>query len=131
MSDNRLCGRRILVVEDEILVAMLLEDLLADLGCEVVGPAVSVDQALKMIEDAGAIDAAVLDVNLHGAKSYPVADELATRNVPFMFSTAYSRKALRDGYAHLPLLQKPFSQQQLGDAIAELLSPPVQDAPAG
>lgn len=125
MSDNRLSGRRILLVEDEMLVAMLLEDMLADLGCEVVGPAASVDKALKTIETAGAIDAAVLDVNLFGAKSYPVADELVARNVPFTFSTAYGKKYLDDGYARFPLLQKPFSQQNLGNAIARLLSSSV------
>lgn len=121
MTDNFLSGR-ILVVEDEMIVAMLLEDLLTELGCEIIGPAANVEQALKMIETAGVLDAAVLDINLNGVESYSVADELAARNVPFVFSTSYGRKSLHKGYSRFPLLQKPFSLQELGDAINELLS---------
>src|SRR6202045_5470871 len=84
-----LSGRRVLVVEDETMVAWLLEDMLADLGCAVVGPAAHVNQALAML-DAEAIDAAVLDVNLQGQKSYPIADAIAARGVPFAFSTGYN-----------------------------------------
>src|SRR4051794_22900016 len=92
MTDCPLSGRRVLVVEDEMIVAWLLQDMLADLGCAVVGPAARVSQALAMI-DAEAIDAAVLDVNLNGQKSYPVADALAARGMPFVFSTGYGRRA--------------------------------------
>ena len=74
-------GRRVLLVEDEMIVAWLLVDMLDDLGCAIVGPATSVNQALAMI-DAEAIDAAVLDVNLNGQMSYPIADVLAARGVP-------------------------------------------------
>ena len=88
-----LSGRRVLVVEDETMVAWLLEDMLADLGCAVVGPAARVNQALAML-DAEAIDAAVLDVNLNGQMSYPVADALAARGVPFVFSTGYNKDSL-------------------------------------
>ena len=101
-------GRRVLVVEDEMIVAWLLEDMLADLGCAVVGPASSVEQALAMI-DAEAIDVAVLDVNLNGQMSYPIADALATRGVPFVFSTGYDKDTLLDGYRIFPVLQKPFT----------------------
>jgi len=96
-------GRRVLVVEDEVLVAWLLEDMLADLGCAVVGPAVSVKQALAMI-DAEAIDVAVLDVNLNGQLSYPIADALAARGVPFVFSTGYDKDRMLDGYKTFPVL---------------------------
>ena len=107
MTDCPLSGRRVLVVEDEMIVAWLLQDMLADLGCAVVGPAARVYQALAMI-DAEAIDAAVLDVNLNGQKSYPVADALAARGMPFVFSTGYETESLPNAYQRLPLLQKPF-----------------------
>jgi CheY-like chemotaxis protein len=79
------------VVEDEMLVAWLLEAILCDLGCSVVGPTSSVDQAPLAVLDAQPIDAALLDVNLNGQKSFPVADVLAVRAVPFSFSTGYHK----------------------------------------
>ena len=115
-------GRRVLLVEDEMLVVWLLEDMLADLGCAVVGPASNVNQALAMI-DAEAIDVAVLDVNLNGQKSYPVADALAARGVPFVFSTGYDKDMLLPGYRSFPVLQKPFHRSELNDTLAKLLMP--------
>jgi DNA-binding NtrC family response regulator len=109
------------LVEDEMLVAWLLEDMLADLGCAVVGPASSVNQALAMI-DVEAIDAAVLDVNLNGQMSYPIADALAARGVPFVFSTGYDKDTLLDGYRTFPVLQKPFHQSELSDTFSKLLT---------
>ena len=114
--------RRVLLVEDEMFVAWLLEDMLADLGCAVVGPASSVNQALAMI-DAEAIDAAVLDVNLNGQMSYPVADALAARGVPFVISTGYDKDTLPDDYRTFPVLQKPIQRSELSDALAKLLTP--------
>jgi DNA-binding NtrC family response regulator len=116
-----LSGCRVLVVEDEMIVAWLLEDILSDLGCAVVGPAASVKQALAMV-GAEAIDAAVLDVNLDGEMSYPVADALAARGVPFVFSTGYDKNRLLDGYRTFPALQKPFHRSDLGDTLAKLLA---------
>src|SRR5476649_920932 len=113
-------GRRVLLVEDEMIVAWLLTEMLADLGFTVVGPAVSVNQALAMI-DAEAIDMAVLDVNLNGQMSYPIADALAARGVPFVFSTGYDRDRLPDDYRNFPVLQKPFRRSELLDTLAELL----------
>jgi DNA-binding NtrC family response regulator len=115
-------GRRVLVVEDEMIVAWLLEDMLADLGCAVVGPAASVNQALAMI-DAEAIDAAVLDVNLNGQLSYPIADVLAARGVPFVFSTGYDKDRLLTGYRTFPMMQKPFHRSELENTIEQLLAP--------
>ena len=120
--NSRLSGRKVLVVEDEMIVAWLLEDMLVDLGCAIVGPANSVNQALAMI-DAEAFDAAVLDVNLDGQMSYPVADALTARGMPFVFSTGYDKDTLRDGYRTFPVLQKPFHRSELGDALAKLLTP--------
>jgi CheY-like chemotaxis protein len=110
------------LVEDEMIVAWLLEEMLADFGCAVVGPAASVNQALAMI-DAEAIDAAVLDVNLNGQMSYPIADALAARGVPFVFSTGNDKDRLLDGYRTFPVLQKPFHRSELGDTLAKLLTP--------
>jgi CheY-like chemotaxis protein len=115
-------GRRVLVVENEMIVAWLLEDMLADLGCAVVGPAARVNQALAMI-DAEAIDVAVLDINLNGQMSYSLADALAARGVPFVFSTGYDKDSLLDGYRTFPVLQKPFHRSELGDTLAKLLTP--------
>ena len=117
-----LSGRRVLVVEDETMVAWLLEDMLADLGCAVVGPAAHVNQALAML-DAEALDAAVVDINLNGQKSYPVADALAARGVPFVFSTGYNKDSLPNSYQSFPALQKPFDRLKLGDTLAKLLTP--------
>ena len=125
-------GRSVLVVEDEMLVAWLLEDMLVELGCLVVGPAASVKQALAMIE-ANAIDVAVLDVNLNGEMSYSVADALAARGVPFVFVTAYAKDRMLSGYQSFPVLQKPFHRAELRATLARLLTPnepTVEPAPA-
>lgn len=123
---NPLCDRRILVVEDEMLVAALLQDMLAELGCVVIGPAATVDEALARIE-TDALDAAVLDVNLGGQMSYPVADALLARHVPFVLSTGYPSSRLQEGYRSFPALQKPYHVSELRDALADVLA---QDSPA-
>jgi len=120
--NSPISGSRVLLVEDEMLVVWLLEDMLAELDCVVVGPASSVNQALAMI-DAEAIDAAVLDVNLNGQLSYPIADALAARGVPFVFSTGYDKDTLLGGYRTFPVLQKPFHRLELSDTLAKLLTP--------
>lgn len=106
-----------------MLVAMLIEDTLADFGCEIIGPAARVEQALKMIETTGPLHAAVLDVNLIGEKSYSVADDLAARDVPFLFMTGYRRESLFPEYRSFPILQKPVGRRALGDALAKLVMP--------
>jgi CheY-like chemotaxis protein len=118
--NQSLAGRRVLVVEDEMLVAWLLEDLLSDFGCTVVGPAARVDQALAML-DTEAIDAAILDVNLNGQKSFPVADALTVRGVPFAFSTGYHKDSLPSAYQSFLVLQKPFSQLELASILMKLM----------
>ena len=114
--------RRVLMVEDEMIVAWLLEDMLRDLGCSVIGPAGNVKQALAMIE-VEAIDVAVLDVNLNGEMSYPIADALAARGVPFVFVTGYDKDRILDVYQSFPVLQKPFHRSELSDILARLLTP--------
>lgn len=120
MSADDLAGRRILVVEDEAMIAMLLEDILDELGCAVVGPVARADQALTAIE-AESLDGAVLDVNLNGEPSYEVADALAARGVPFMFITGYGEAGLKDGYRHHPVMQKPFTRDDLDRALRGLV----------
>ena len=110
-------GLRVLLVEDEMLVCMDIEDMLAELGCTVVGPAARVDQALEFIQREP-VDMAVLDVNLGKERSYPVADQLRARGVPFLLSTGYAE--VEPDYSDYPRLQKPFSQQQFAVALEAL-----------
>ena len=123
MTEKLLSGRRILVVEDEMLVLMSIEDMLADLGCESVAAAATVDQAVALI-DAQVFDAAMLDMNLNGTKSFPVADKLAALGVPFIFATGYSAQDMRDGYGDRPLLKKPIRYAELAGVFASLLARP-------
>jgi CheY-like chemotaxis protein len=122
VTENLLAGRRILVVEDEMLILLMIEDMLADLGCKFVGAATNVDEALALI-NAEAFDAAMVDVNLDGMTSYPVADALAVRGVPFVFSTGYSGQSLAEGYRHRPMLGKPYRDAQLVEMLTRLLHP--------
>lgn len=117
--DELLSGRRFLVVEDEMMVLMMIETMLTDLGCSAIAVAASVDQALALI-DAQAFDAAMLDVNLNGQRSYAVADALAERSVPFFFSTGYGARGVVEPYTHHPLLKKPFQFSALEAMIRRL-----------
>ena len=114
-------SRRVLLVEDEMMVAGMVQRMLTDLGYAVVGPATTVDEAMEMI-GGGGIDAAVLDINLDGEMSYPVADELIGRGIPFVFSTGYGGGDLPDAYQGSHVLKKPFRRSGLGDALAGLLA---------
>lgn len=111
-------GLRVLVVEDGMMVAMLMEDLLEEFGCKIVGPAASVDKALALIATE-AIDGAMLDLNLDGHDAYPVADELARRGLPFIFVTGYGDQELRGGYNNRPRLPKPFRRPDLKRIMTE------------
>ncbi len=113
-------GRRVLLVEDESLVAMLAEDMLMDLGCEVV-LAMRLDKALALAR-TGTFDAAVLDVNLGDTRSYPVADVLFERSLPFLFATGYGAKGLDAAYQGVPVLQKPYQQGPMEHLLHRLLT---------
>jgi CheY-like chemotaxis protein len=118
---ERLAGRRILVVEDDYLVGLILVDLLEDAGAKVLGPIGSVEEAITFLEDGGeAFDSAVLDVNLHGRKSYPIADALTARSVGFVFATGYGGGALEDRFQRHPRCEKPFDHGALVSALADL-----------
>lgn len=115
-----LAGRRILVVEDEMLVLMNVEMELEDLGCSAICTAASVAEALALLADQS-FDAAVLDVNLAGEKSYPVADTLIQRRIPFAFSTGYSDHGDRIDLESRPVLRKPYSREDMVEVFQQLL----------
>jgi CheY-like chemotaxis protein len=112
-------ARRALIVEDEIMVAMYVEDLLTELGYEVAGLATGLDQALPLARE-GEFDFAVLDINLAGKTSFPVADVLRERGIPFLFASGYSSKGLNDEYRNAIRIQKPFLSRDLAHAIARI-----------
>jgi CheY-like chemotaxis protein len=116
-----LAGRRILVVEDELMIAMLVEDILLDLGCSIVGPAHALADALALARSEPGIDAALLDVNLGGQSVFAVADALREKGVPAIFSTGYGDAGLRDVDRGSPVLQKPFRAGDLARALNEAL----------
>jgi len=118
--NSALAGRRILIVEDESLVAMLLETILEDMGCEIVGPAGSVEEALGIA--TGEIDAALLDVNVAGRHVFPVAEVLEARDVPIIFSTGYGEGGLPDAWRGRPTIQKPFTEETVREALCRALN---------
>ena len=112
---------RILIVEDEYLIRMLLEDMLADLGYQIAAAVGTIKEASELAATA-AFDLAILDVNLDGKEVFPVAEILAKRNLPFVFVTGYGENSLPDPFRGRPALQKPFQAEQLKSALASLLS---------
>lgn len=111
-SDRSASGLRVLLVEDEIMVAVLLEDMLSGFGYEVVGPVAQLSKAVEMAQRED-LDVAILDVNIKGNEVYPVAEALAARGIPFIFATGYAKGGLRAPYLDRPSLQKPFRRQSL------------------
>jgi PAS domain S-box-containing protein len=105
-------GNRILLVEDEALVAMMMRDSLVELGFSVIGPFDRADEALTCAANEP-LDAAILDVNLGGDLVYPVAERLARRDIPFVFVTGYDAENIDTRYAHVPVLQKPIEREVL------------------
>lgn len=117
--NNKLDGLRVLVVEDEMMVSMLIEDMLVDLGCTVVGPASRLDEAMQIADEAE-LDCAVLDVNLGGQPIFPLADRLREKGAPFAFATGYGDAGLREIDKGTPVLQKPFREGDLARVLGEL-----------
>lgn len=108
---------RVLVVEDEALVAMLVEDMLIDMGHQVVAVAHRLEAGMSAVERDG-FDVAVLDVNLNDVKSFPIADALASRGVPFVFATGYGLAGIDARFVGTPTISKPFDERRLAAAIA-------------
>jgi CheY-like chemotaxis protein len=109
---------RILIVEDDTLLATALEMSIEEAGYSVVGQAATVDDALETVRRES-VDAALLDVNLAGELVFPVAEELARRGVPFVFVTAHPRTMIPPGLRDRPLIEKPYSDRALASALAD------------
>lgn len=116
---NGLEGLRILVVEDEPIVAMCLEDILNELGCITVGPVARLCDGLELAEAAG-LDAAILDINLGGERSIGIAEALRDRGVPFAFASGYG--AVPEGYEGQPLIEKPYREAEVVSALTLLMA---------
>jgi CheY-like chemotaxis protein len=124
-AHEALAGLRILVVEDEMLVAMLIEEMLQSLGCEVVGPAATRDEAVAAVR-ANRLDGALLDANLHGEDSSPVAEALRAGGVPFLVVTGYGRGELAGTALNAaPRVKKPFGLQDLARRMSETFLRPA------
>lgn len=122
-DDNRLDGKRVFLVEDEALVAMLVEDMLADEGCTLAATASRVPEAVTKAQDMTLeFDIAILDVNLAGQPVFPVAEVLEARGVPFAFATGYGAGGLPDEWRNRPTLQKPFTAGDIRAVLERLVA---------
>jgi DNA-binding response OmpR family regulator len=110
---------RVLVVEDEMLLAMFMGDTLADFGCDVVGPVARVADGVRLA-NSERLDGAVLDINVAGEKVFPVARELAKRSIPFVFVSGYASASLPKEWEGRPILQKPFKPADLARSMEAL-----------
>ena len=114
-------AKRILIVEDEFLVAMHLGDLLTEMGHQVVGTCSRVQELMELIR-GGNIDFAVLDINLAGARSFPVADLLRQCGISFVFASGYGIEGLVDGYRDEAILRKPYEIDEVRRVIGQALA---------
>jgi len=115
-------GLRLLIVEDEAMVAMMVEDMLEDLGCVVVDVAGTLSRGLALVADPGLdLDGAILDVNLGGDKVYPVAEALTARGIPFIFATGYGIGGIAETFSHVPALAKPYETRALQEMLTAAL----------
>jgi CheY-like chemotaxis protein len=112
---------KVLVVEDESFVALMIEDMLEELGCKVVASAARLKEACSVAATAE-LDLAVLDINLAGERSFPVAEILRDRSVPFIFSTGYGKNGVPAALSEAPVLSKPFSAKELEETLSSALA---------
>jgi two-component SAPR family response regulator len=119
MSETGSAGCRILVVEDEMLIALMIEDVVKDSEGEIVGPVATLEKALKLAGEEE-FDAAILDVTIRGGKVYPVAELLLKRGIPFVFASGYGDWALPEELRGNPRLTKPFTAAALDEQLRSL-----------
>lgn len=120
-----LSGLHLLVVEDEAMVALMVEDILTDLGCTGVEVAGTVGQGLAMVKNPRPLDGAILDVNIGGEKVYPVAEALEAKGVPFIFATGYGIAGISEAFSHVPAIAKPYEPRTLERLLASTLNRPT------
>jgi CheY-like chemotaxis protein len=121
MGEHDLIGKRILVVEDSPVVGPFTADLLDDLGCEVVGPAPNMAAGRELIEQSEP-DAAIMDIHIRGERVFPLCELLEERGIPFVLTSGYADWTMPDKWRDRPRLQKPYTIDDVGDALAGLLS---------
>lgn len=119
----------IFVVEDEALVALNLEDMLLELGCTIEASAMRVEQALEMVQRGVAADIAILDVNLGGKPVFPVAELLVEAGMRIIFATGYGRSGLPEEWRDRPVLQKPYTMEEVAACLQSATKPPVSPVP--
>lgn len=124
-----LMGRRILVVEDEYFLADDIADALRKLGAEIAGPVGHIDDAVEMLHNGGALDAAVLDVNIGDQPIFPIARALRARQVPFVFTTGYERLSIETEFRDIPLWEKPINVGAMAQNLASLVGGQPYDSP--
>ena len=120
-TGDALKGLRLLIVEDEALVSMMIHDLVSDAGAEVVGQAANVETAMSVI-DTEPVDGAILDVNLGGERVDPVADELRARKIPFLFVTGYGRSGIGERFPSAAVITKPFDDDKLLETVGRVIT---------
>ena len=118
-----LAGSRVLVVEDDMMIALYVEEVLQSLGCLVIGPVSKLAAALQVAGDED-LDAAVLDINIRGGQVFPVAERLASRGIPFAFASGYGDWALPEAFRNQPRLTKPFTIHELETRVNALCNTP-------
>jgi DNA-binding response OmpR family regulator len=126
---DELAGCRILIVEDEMMIAMFLEEALKELGCRVIGPVSKLSDAVRLAREE-AMDAAVLDVNIRGGEVFEAAELLIARGIPFVLASGYSDWILPEAMQGKPRLTKPFTMQELERKVRELRQNVTADAVA-
>ena len=117
MNDPNLTGRRILIVEDDHMVAKSLGRMLELWGATIIGPAPTVERALALVQSTERLDGAAVDLNLREVRAFPVADALIAREVPFVFTTGYGKSAIPERYGNVPVLRKPLDPIDLAMAL--------------
>lgn len=120
-SDRPTDGLNVFVVEDEALVALNLEDMLLELGCTVIGPAMRLDRAHRIVDDGLAADAAILDVNIAGEMVHGLARRLAEQGLPIVFATGYGLAGLGPEFHDYPVLQKPYTSEEVAHGLARAI----------